>query len=528
MTPAASTDGAPSVIVVGSGIAGLVAALHAAAAGCRVTVVTKDELAHANTRYAQGGIAAVMFDDDRLADHERDTLVAGAGLADPEAVHVLVSEGPTRVRELIDLGVSFDRAADGAFVKGLEGAHSYPRILHAGGDATGIAIERALVGRLLASGVAVREHAFLVDLVVEEGRAAGVLLLENGQTRRLDADAVVLATGGAGMLYSHTTNPEVATGDGIAAALRAGAEVVDLEFVQFHPTVLPAVGGRDPFLISEAVRGEGAILVDDAGRRFCLDAHPDAELAPRDVVARAIAEAMARQGGRPVHLDATRLFSPDPSERAHRLAERFPTIDAALRDRGLEWAIEPIPVTPAAHYLMGGVTVDLFGRTSLPGLYAVGEAARTGVHGANRLASNSLLEGAVFGARAGDAIRSDLERPSTHGWPAWSGRPAAPPIPVAVVDAPPFSREALRELMWTHAGLVRTEAELAAAAAILSAWRRAAPAPTKLTDLEDANLLLVAERLVAAARARRQSVGAHVRADEARSEAPAGRVVAAC
>ncbi|MHC3000432.1 L-aspartate oxidase, partial [Microbacterium sp. HJ5] len=387
------TAALPHAVVVGSGIAGLTVALHAVEHGCRVTLVTKDVLEHANTRYAQGGIAGVMFEDDRTSDHIRDTLVAGAGLADPEAVRVLAEEGPARIRELIELGVAFDRAADGRFVKGLEAAHSYPRILHSGGDATGTAIEKALVARLRASRVDVVEHAFLIDLVVEGGRVRGVDLLvgespdESGRRQRVEADAVVLATGGAGELYAHSTNPAVATGDGIAAALRAGAEVRDLEFFQFHPTVL-AVG--DSFLVSEAVRGEGATLIDDQGQRFAFDAHPDGELAPRDVVARAIARRMDLQAGRPVLLDATHLHSDDPGERAAFLARRFPTIDRAVRDRGLDWAREPIPVTPAAHYLMGGVTTDLFGRTTLPGLYAVGEVARTGVHGANRLASNSL------------------------------------------------------------------------------------------------------------------------------------------
>ncbi|MGB4777787.1 L-aspartate oxidase, partial [Microbacterium sp.] len=389
------------VVVVGSGIAGLTAALHAAASGCEITLVTKDVLEHANTRFAQGGIAGVMFDDDSAAAHELDTLVAGAGLCDPEAVRALVTEGPARIRELIALGVAFDRGADGGFVKGLEAAHSYPRVLHAGGDATGSVIEKALVARLRESGVEVIEHAFLADLVAAAGSGivTGVELLVGerpdipGVRRVRRADAVILATGGAGQLYAHTTNPPVATGDGIAAALRAGASVSDLEFFQFHPTVLAA---GEPFLVSEAVRGEGAVLRDEQGRRFMLDVHPDAELAPRDVVARAIAQVMAEQGGRPVLLDATGLGTTRKKTAAF-LARRFPTIDAAVRERGLDWAREPIPVTPAAHYLMGGVDTDLHGRTDLPGLYAVGEVARTGVHGANRLASNSLLEGAVFG-----------------------------------------------------------------------------------------------------------------------------------
>ncbi|MGU3647300.1 L-aspartate oxidase [Microbacterium sp. C23T] len=536
------TEGGPGAIVVGSGIAGLLTALHAVEHGCRVTLVTKDVLEHANTRFAQGGIAGVMFDDDRADDHVRDTLVAGAGLSDPAAVRVLVDEGPARIRELIALGVAFDRDATGGFVKGLEAAHSYPRILHAGGDATGTAIEKALVARLRASDVVVIEHAFLVDLVLTDGRVSGVELIVGdsvptpsprtadalrgasgrvgpaaaGRREIVTADAVVLATGGAGELYAHSTNPEVATGDGIAAAIRAGADVADLEFFQFHPTVL-AVG--DSFLVSEAVRGEGATLVDEHGRRFAFDAHPDGELAPRDVVARAIARQMEAQHGRPVFLDATHIHSEDADERAAFLARRFPTIDRAVRERGLDWAREPIPVTPAAHYLMGGVSTDLFGRTTLPGLYAVGEVARTGVHGANRLASNSLLEGAVFGARAGDVIAEDA---ASGSWPVLP----APALTASrrggdTADAPAFSRPALQELLWDDAGLVRDEAGLGHAASVISTWRAQQRTPVTEHDFEDENLLLVAEHLVAAALARRESVGAHFRSDGTPAEAPA-------
>jgi L-aspartate oxidase len=494
------------VLVVGSGIAGLTAALHAAAGGCRVTLVTKDVLEHANTRFAQGGIAGVTFEDDRTEDHVRDTLVAGAGLSDERAVRVLVEEGPGRIAELVELGVAFDREPDGSFTKGLEAAHSYPRVLHSGGDATGSAIEGALVARLRESGIRVIEHAFLVDLIVEGGRVTGAeLRVDDTRRERIAADAVVLATGGAGQLFSHTTNPAVATGDGIAAALRAGAAVADLEFVQFHPTVL-AVG--EAFLVSEAVRGEGAILIDDSGRRFAFDDHPDGELAPRDVVARAIARAMDAQAGRPVRLDATALG-------ADFLARRFPTIDRAVRERGLDWAREPIPVTPAAHYLMGGIVTDLDGRTTLPGLYAVGEAARTGVHGANRLASNSLLEGAVFGARAGEAIDADA---ASRLWPVpavGASLAATTPSPAApgAASVAPFSRAALQELLWEDAGLVRTAERLRSATAVLAAWREQSPKPRTQAELEDANLLLVAAHLVAGALARGDSIGAHYRAD---------------
>ncbi|MFT4220833.1 MAG: L-aspartate oxidase [Microbacterium sp.] len=521
----------PHAVVVGSGIAGLTAALHAVQHGCAVTLVTKDVLEHANTRFAQGGIAGVMFADDRVEDHIHDTLVAGGGLNDPEAVRVLVNEGPARIQELVDLGVAFDRSADGAFHKGLEAAHSYPRILHSGGDATGTAIERALVARLRASAVRVVEHAFLVDLVLDNSRVTGVELIVGelpgvaGDRETILADAVVLATGGAGELYAHTTNPPVATGDGIAAALRAGAHVSDLEFFQFHPTI---IGVGDAFLVSEAVRGEGAILVNEHGRRFAFDAHPDGELAPRDVVARAIAREMELQQGRPVFLDATRL-RPTVAETSAFLAERFPTIDAAVRARGLDWAREPVPVTPAAHYLMGGVTTDLDGRTSLPGLYAVGEVARTGVHGANRLASNSLLEGAVFGARAGDAIAADA---ASGAWPAHrSPNPAHRSLSEDAAGdrdetqlpadrAEPFSRAALQRLMWEHAGLVRDEAGLRHVASVLARWSAQPRRPRTEAEHEDENLLVVARELVAAALARRASVGAHYRSDTGGGRTP--------
>ncbi|MDQ1121741.1 L-aspartate oxidase [Microbacterium trichothecenolyticum] len=485
-----------TVVVVGSGIAGLTAALHAHESGCLVTVVTKGALADTNTRWAQGGIAAVTAPDDHVASHAADTLTAGAGLNDPAAVDVLVAEGPARIRELVERGVAFDRAADGDFSRGLEAAHAVPRILHAGGDATGAVIQAALGDAVRAAGITVREHALLRYLIVTDGRAGGVELADG---ERLAADAVILATGGAGQLYAHATNPAGATGDGIAAAIRAGAAVADLEFVQFHPTAL-AVGA--PFLVSEAVRGEGATLIDDTGRRFAFDAHPDGELAPRDVVARANARAMAAQGGRPVRLDATALG-------AERLAQRFPTIDAAVRERGLDWAREPIPVTPAAHYLMGGVVTDLDGRTNVPGLYAVGETARTGVHGANRLASNSLLEGAVFGARAGTAVARDT---------SWPVVPLATAVMAATAadDAPPFSRAALQQLMWNAAGLVRDADGLARAAGVLAAW---ATVSTPMS-VEDDNLLLVASHVVAAAQTRTGSVGAHFRADAADAAAP--------
>ena len=490
------------VIVVGSGIAGLTAAL-AASADSAVTLITKSALGMSNTRFAQGGIAGVMFDDDSVDAHVADTLSAGAGLCDAQAVHVLCSEGPERIRELVELGVAFDH--DGQeFAKGREAAHSYPRVLHAGGDATGAVIEAALVERLRASSVTVLERTFLRELVLENGRVTGVDLQgEDGVQFRLHADAILLATGGAGQLYPYTTNPHVATGDGAAAALRAGAVMADLEFYQFHPTALVTSGN---FLISEAVRGDGAVLRDAAGNRFMPNIHQDAELAPRDVVAGGIAATMATQGGRPVNLDATALG-------ADFLASRFPGIDAAVRAAGIDWSREGVPVAPAAHYWMGGVATDLDGRTSIPGLFAIGEVARTGVHGANRLASNSLLEGAVFGHRAAVAMRGDLSQPAHFDGAVPVSELRTPSGGEPGQDVPPFSREALQHLLWTSAGLHRSVDTLLSASRILDSWSFLdLPGDTE-RELENRNLLALGRAIVTAALVRTESRGAHTRTD---------------
>ncbi|AWB86894.1 L-aspartate oxidase [Mycetocola zhujimingii] len=487
------------VIVVGSGIAGLTAALTASAEHS-VTLITKGALGMSNTRFAQGGIAGVMFDDDSVNAHISDTLAAGAGLCDAEAVAVLCSEGPASIRELVELGVAFD-SHEGDFAKGREAAHSYPRVLHAGGDATGAVIEAALVERLRASSVTVYERTFLRDLVLHGGRISGVDLQDaDGVRFRLDADAVLLATGGAGQLYPYTTNPSGATGDGAAAALRAGAVLADLEFYQFHPTALVTTGN---FLISEAVRGDGAVLRDATGTRFMPDLHPAAELAPRDVVARGIAATMARQEGRPVELDATALG-------ADYLAARFPGIDAAVRAAGIDWSREGVPVAPAAHYWMGGIATDLDGRTSIPGLFAIGEVARTGVHGANRLASNSLLEGAVFGRRAAMAIAGDLWRPA-HFEGALVASELRPLGTTA--DLPPFSRSALQQLLWASAGLSRSADTLTSVSRILDGWSALDLPGETVDNLEDRNLLALGRALVTAALARTESRGAHTRTD---------------
>ncbi len=489
------------VVVVGSGIAGLVAALELSRAHT-VTLVTKSKLAESNTRYAQGGIAAVMTAEDSVAEHIEDTLRAGAGLCRPEAVEILCSEGPARVRDLIALGVGFDRK-HGQLAQGREAAHSRARVLHAGGDATGLAIETALVAAVRDAEIAVLEHTFASDLLLTGDRVRGLEVIDpSGRATTLHAEAVLLASGGAGHLYPYTTNPSVATGDGVALALRAGAQLADVEFYQFHPTALSASGG---FLISEAVRGDGAVLRAADGSRFMQAIHPDAELAPRDIVARGIAEQMARQGGQPVLLDATALG-------AQFLAERFPTINAACKRAGLDWARQPIPVAPAAHYWMGGVRTDVWGRTSLPGLFAVGEVACTGVHGANRLASNSLLESLVFAWRAANLL-VDQGSEAVRQWPALDDSAGSQLALESLVEegAEPLpSRAALQQLMWESAGIVRSAAGLEMAQSLLARWTVKGP---ELHDRETANLLLLARAIVAAALERRESRGAHFRTD---------------
>jgi L-aspartate oxidase len=480
------------VLVLGSGVAGLVAALESADAGHEVTLLTKADRATSNTRFAQGGVAVVLGKDDTVAEHVTDTLAAGAGLSDPDTVGILCHEGPSAMLELIERGVQFDKHGD-ELAHGLEAAHSHPRILHSGGDATGAGIAYALIEQLRTYPVSIRERTTAVDLIVENGVCVGARLLGGEELR---ADAVVLATGGAGQLFPYTTNPQVATADGIAMALRAGAVASDLEFYQFHPTSLAAPGN---FLISEAVRGEGAVLVDVDGNRFTE------ELAPRDVVARAIAAQMAKQGGTPVRLDATKLGG-------EFLAHRFPNIDAASRSQGFDWGKHPIPVTPAAHYYMGGVRTDACGRTSGPGLFAGGEAACTGLHGANRLASNSLLEGAVYGRRVVEAFAmGDDQDPLDPTW--------ADPVTLelgggggrALDEGEPFSRTDLQQLMWDTAGLARNGPDLAEAFAEFANWR--APEGTDAKSAEDANLLVVARAVVASALAREESRGGHYRTD---------------
>ncbi|CAA9233027.1 MAG: L-aspartate oxidase [uncultured Arthrobacter sp.] len=522
MTPApANHPGAPRrVVIVGGGVAGLATVLRIRRSlpGAQLTLITKAALEESNTWYAQGGMAAVLSGapgqepsgtgprggaPDSVAAHVADTLAAGAGLAAPDAVGLLCGGAQDQVGWLESLGFRFD-SAGGAPASGREAAHSAARILHAGGDATGRALAGALIRAVRADpSVRILESTVVTALLRAgapgEPRVSGVCLRAAGPAtagepaaREIAADAVVLATGGAGRLFEHTTNPAVATGDGVALAWRAGAVVADAEFFQFHPTALDAPGSP---LISEAVRGEGAVLRDASGTRFLSAYHPDGELAPRDVVSRSIAQHLAARGESCVYLDATALGGPF-------LARRFPSLTSLTARHGFNWAREPIPVVPAAHYWMGGIRTDTSGRTSLPGLYAVGEAACTGVHGANRLASNSLLEGLVFAGRTAEALAAP-EAP----WPVFPADPLALNSPDA---GEPFDRGQLQRLMTRQAGVVRDAAGLELAAKQLAAY---APAGSTVEELETANLLLCARLLVHAAAARRESRGAHHRSD---------------
>ncbi|MFE9134890.1 L-aspartate oxidase [Streptomyces sp. NPDC007355] len=503
------------VVVVGSGVAGLTAALRCTAAGLRTVVVTKARLDDGSTRWAQGGIAAALGEGDTPEQHLDDTLVAGAGLCDERAVHALVTEGPDAVRRLIATGADFDKTADGEIALTREGGHHRRRIAHAGGDATGAEISRALVEAIRDRGVRTIEHALVLDLLTDaEGRTAGVTLHVMGEGQHdgvgaVHAPAVVLATGGMGQVFSATTNPAVSTGDGVALALRAGAEVSDLEFVQFHPTVLflgAGSEGQQP-LVSEAVRGEGAHLVDADGVRFMTGQHELAELAPRDIVAKGIMRRMQERGTEHMYLDA-RHFGPEMWE------QRFPTILAACRSHGIDPVTEPIPVAPAAHYASGGIRTDLRGRTTVPGLYACGEVACTGVHGANRLASNSLLEGLVFAERIAEDITAAA--PRVPGAPVPHPAPVTLPLPVA------GARTRIQRVMTAGAGVLRSEASLREAAEALDALYGDALAggtddskagEPGVDSWETTNLLCVARVLVAAARRREETRGCHWRED---------------
>jgi len=456
-------------------------------------VLTKESLADSASAWAQGGIAVALGPGDSPSQHAADTLAASDGLADPEAVRILTSEGPDRIYELLALGALFDRGPEGRLRFGLEAAHTRARIIHAGGDRTGAALISCLAELIRCHPlVELVEHAEVTRLLTEGDRVAGVAVLpQGGPVYAIPASAVVLATGGVGQLYAVTTNPRVATADGWALAHRAGARLRDIEFLQFHPTALKLSGVNPAPLVSEAVRGAGAILVDQAGRRFALDADPRGELAPRDVVARSVAQADAGGGA---WLDARGVTD---------FGSRFPGITAMLAQHGIDPTRDLIPVAPALHYAMGGIQTDLEGRSSRPGLWAVGEVASTGVHGANRLASNSLLEGLVFADRAGRALQDEVDRPAPEVSPVAPERD--PDLDTACEEI----RGEMRELMTAYVGLQRTEGSLLHAEQALAALTARTPDGAWRTR----NQLLVASLITQAARRRRESRGGHRRLD---------------
>ena len=497
------------LVVIGSGIAGLYAALQANEHGRSVLIVTKGSIDEASTRYAQGGIAAAVGPGDSPEAHLRDTIEAGAGLVDEDAARILTTEASDRIADLVRYGVSFD-ASDGEVALGREAAHSAPRILHSGGDSTGLEIELSLSSLALREGVTIREHTLARRVMVERGRATGVDVYDTraGESTVYEAGNIVLATGGAGQMYRVTTNPAVSTGDGLALAYSCGAEVTDLEFTQFHPTAL-TLPEAPVFLISEAVRGEGALLYNTRGERFMPRYHERAELATRDIVARAAHREMADTGSDHVLLDITHRD-------AGWLAARFPQIYRTCMQAGLDMSRDRIPVSPAAHYAMGGVRTNSWGETTVPGLFAVGEVACTGVHGANRLASNSLLETVVFAKRAVERL---FELPA-----AASAGPPAPPEPTPDArplpgpdgcsgEAVPPEAGAVRELMWTRVGIVRDGPGLAGAAERLSRWETLLP-PAGGRAAHELRSMVVCGRLATeAALLREESRGAHYRSD---------------
>ncbi|MBI2832599.1 MAG: L-aspartate oxidase [Chloroflexi bacterium] len=494
-------------IIVGSGIAGLYTALQAKEHGS-VLIITKGSIDDCNTKHAQGGIAAAVSKGDSPELHFRDTIAAGDGLCDDEAVRILTGEAPARITDLVNYGVPFD-TVEGEIALTREAAHSVSRILHAGGDATGAHIEMTLSCQV-ASEIQVLEDCLATEILLEEGRVSGVRTLDSrlGAVEEFGCRFLILATGGGGQLYKFNTNSAIATGDGIALAYNAGAEIMDMEFFQFHPTAL-RLPGVAPFLISEAVRGEGGVLRNVKGRRFMTDYAPEGDLATRDVVARSILYEMKKTGANNVFLDVTRLP-------VHVLTTRFPNIYRFCLEHGLNIARDMIPVAPAAHYMMGGIRTDTWGETNIPGLFAAGEVACTGVHGANRLASNSMLETLVFSKRivekTGDKTDTGkrIKKRSTsrmvearHSLP-WREAYKAAPVP---------SLFSLQQLMWDKVGIIREQEWLTVAANTLAAWQRSLPRPTDRPSYELNNLVLTGRLVTEAAILREESRGAHFRSD---------------
>jgi L-aspartate oxidase len=484
-----------AVIILGSGISGLFVALEARKLG-PVLVLTKGSIDDCNTRWAQGGIAAAVGPLDTPEQHLADTIAAGAGIVDEHAARILCTEAAPRIRDLVRYGVAFD-SLGGEVALGREAAHSHSRILHAGGDRTGAEIETALTAAVYDPSITILDYTLARKLLVEGGRVIGVeaIDLESSRVERYRAPSVVLATGGAGQMFSHTTNPDVTTGDGIALAFEAGAEVADLEFYQFHPTALRHEGAP-PFLISEAVRGEGAVLRNLDGEAFMPRYHPLADLAPRDIVARAIVAEMRREKADHVTLDCAHLKSVD-------LAARFPSIYSFCQSFGIDMNREPIPVSPAAHYFMGGVRTDVFGRTTLPGLYACGEVACTGVHGANRLASNSLMETVVFGKRVVEQIQ---------GGQGGSAAPSFGPQRISVSARRAPSHAEVQRLMWECDGIERTADGMQAGLLEIARWPHA-DEPRNRGEYENRQMSVLAQLMLTAAELRTESRGAHFRSD---------------
>jgi len=491
-------------IIIGSGIAGLYTALLAKEQGS-VLIITKGSIEDCNSRHAQGGIAAAIGRNDSPELHFQDTIAAGGGLCDPEAVQILVNEAPSRIAELVNLGVPFD-TVNGEIALTKEAAHSASRILHAGGDATGEHIEVTLSRRVRQSRIKVLEEFLAIEILVEEGTVRGIRTLDcrTGSIEEFECRALILATGGAGQLYKFNTNSDIATGDGIALAFNAGAEVTDMEFFQFHPTAL-SMPGVTPFLISEAVRGEGAVLLNADGYRFMPDYAAEADLAPRDVVARSILYEMRKRGTNRVFLDVTHLPS-------NLTTTRFPHIYRFCLDHGLDITREPIPVAPAAHYTMGGVKTNNWGETNITGLFAAGEVACTGVHGANRLASNSMLEVIVFSKRimerttceATENKTSSREDSDVHY--TLKRRQCNQTVP-----APSLTR--LQSLHWDKVGIIRDEKGLTKAANTLAIWQESLTQPTDRPSYELSNLILTGRLVAEAALIREESRGAHFRSD---------------